>query len=367
MSTDSESLEEVYRSYYRQGATDGLPVVPPTDERVAEMLRGTDANPDRVLGHLGEAERPLTVEKLAAMGVMAGCLPVHMPVLEAGARALADPAANAIQSSTSTGSWAYCWLVNGPIRRELDINGDTGAFGQGWRSNQTVGRALGLAYKTTAEIHPSEKDMGTQGNPFKFNLIAGENEERSPWDPYHVTKGYDRETSTITLSTPQSFVQHVPTEMTAQGVLKGMINNSPPAVFGVKTETWEFNAVYTICPFNAEELADLTRQEIKEYIYENAYKDAGAFGFETFIEEDAEVQPLQVRKFDSPERIKLFVTGGAGRLNGIFGPTVGKTTTKEIRVPDGWERLLEEYRLHLEREWGKDRPGERDLAQSPGE
>jgi len=102
-----KSLEEINQELYEQGMTDGLAVIPPTEERVKEMLRGTDSDPDKMLGRLGNNENSVTVQQLASNAVMAGCVPPYMPVLEAGVKALADSHSNSIQSSVSTGSWAY--------------------------------------------------------------------------------------------------------------------------------------------------------------------------------------------------------------------------------------------------------------------
>ncbi|THE65984.1 hypothetical protein D8Y22_04730 [Salinadaptatus halalkaliphilus] len=358
-----DPFEETYQSFYRRGATDGLPVVTPTEERVDRMLEGTDRDRDEELGTLGTREGVLTVEKLATNAVMAGCLPIHMPVLEAGARALIDPKTNALQMSVSTGSWAYLCLLNGPIRESLDINADTGAFGPGFRSNRTIGRALGLTYKNTARIHPGEKEMSTLGNPFKFSLLAGENEERSPWEPYHVERGYDAEESTITMAAPNSFIQPFRTRVDKRGVLANLIDNTPPRMIGVKSETaneryegTQTEVFYALCPYNAGELADYTKAEIREHIYENSHVpihqfDPGVERSEADSDSDG-LPPFQRRQFDDPDRINLFVTGGSGRWDAIMGPTLGGPTTKAISLPDNWEDLLETYSPHLEREWG---------------
>ncbi len=359
MSQHETDVEGVTGSFYRSGKTDGLPIVPPTEERVERMLEGTDLPRDDVIGRLGTREGALTVEKLAVNGVMAGCLPIHMPLLLAGARALADPKSNAIQASVSTGSWAYLFVVNGPIRRALEVNSDTAAFGPGFRTNRTVGRALGLAYKNTARIHPGEKEMATIGNPFKFSLIAGENEERSPWNPLHVERGYDRDESTITFAAPNSFLQYKfeAGPRSDQELVESLIRHTPPNVRGLKTETAneryegsQLEVFYAICPYNAQELEGYTKAEIGEFIAENARRPAeelsGGGG-------DGGLEPLWGRQFDDPDRINLFVTGGSGRFNAVIGPTFGGPTTERVELPDDWETLLERYGDELDREWGR--------------
>jgi hypothetical protein len=363
MSRSDVDLDEVVRSFYREGKTDGLPVVPPTEERVERMLEGTDLGRGTELGTLGTREGVLTVEKLAVSAVMAGCLPIHMPVLVAGARALVDPKSNAIQASVSTGSWAYLFLVNGPVRGALDLNSDTGAFGPGFRSNRTVGRALGLTYKNCARIHPGEKEMAVMGNPFKFSLLAGENEERSPWDPLHAERGYDADESTITFAAPNSFLQYMPASVSAEGVAESLVRHTPPSMRGLKTDTAneryegaQLEVFYGLCPYNARELSDYSKAEVREYVYENALRPRHESGTALSGGSAGDgLSSLWSRQFDDPDRINLFVAGGSGRFNAVMGPTLGGPTTKRIELPGNWEDLLERYGAELDRDWGQPR------------
>ena len=356
-----ESSAAVSESLYERGLTDGLPIVAPTDERVEEMLRGTDNPRDHVLGRVGNHDNPLTVEALASNAVMAGCVPPYMPVLEAGARALADRSSNSIQFSVSTGSWAYQWLVNGPVREALDIQSSSGAFGPYFRANRTIGRALGLAYKNTARIQPGEKDMAVMGNPFKYSLLAGENEEASPWEPYHATHGFDAEDSTITLAGPNSFIQYFPHETTAEEVLAAMIRNTPPAMVGGTQQGGDFDQTvfHLVNEYNAEELASagLSKQEVKEYICENSDLRVEDFQKGTLWDgalrrHEGKVGPRQVPQFDGPEFVKVVAVGGPGRVNAIVGPSIGGPVTKTVEFPDGWESLVTEYAE--QRDWYAD-------------
>lgn len=362
---DETSFEEVNESYYERGLTDGLPIVPPTDERVEEMLRGTDLSPGTELARLGDREGILTVEKLAVNSVMAGCLPIHMPVLIAGTRAQADPSASITEAAVGTGSSGHLYLLNGPIREQLDINSGTGALGPGFRSNAVIGRALGLTLQNAGKIRPGEQAMGVIGCPFT-NMVAGENQEKSPWEPFHVERGYDPNESTISLTNANCFIQ-----TSARGpnkdekeVLSKLIYNTPPEI------RFRPNAMYALSPTNAYELRNLTKEEVKEYIYENTvvpshqyYEcDPSTYGFdsteeksanvEAFESEDAKVSSTVDHLYRDPSQVKLFVTGGEGAWNAIIGPLEGGPTTKTIDLPNNWEELLETYRPRLEREWG---------------
>lgn len=359
---------------YREGTTDGLPVISPTAEHVSAMLEATDLPGDHEIGRLGTRKGILTIEKLAVNGVMAGCLPVHMPILEAGAEAMCDPESNLLQSSVSTDSYGMMWLVNGPIRDELDINSGTGAWGSHFWSNQSIPRALALTYKNTARLHPGEKNMGTQGNPFRFHLLAGENEEESPWDGFHVEQGRRPDDSAITFANPTSYLMHGSNsgaETNPRGVLNNIIQNIPMSMKCTRAPRLidKLNTVYiALCPANAEELSDYSKQEIKEFIYNNAYhRVPGALG-EDLTEDGGcytpakispdqrealkDIAPIHQRLFDTPESIKIIVTGGSGRRNALIGRCSGGPVTKTITLPENWADVVDNYRPLLDRDWG---------------
>lgn len=351
-----ESIDETYRSYYRSGATDGLPVIPPTEERVERMLDGTDLDADAELGRLGDREGVLTVETVAVNGVMAGCLPIHMPVLLAGARAQVAPGSETIEAAVGTDSSGHLYLLNGPIRGALDVNAGTGAFGPGFRSNRTIGRALGLVLQNTARLRPGEHVMGVIGNPFKNSLVAGENEEGSPWDPFHVERGHDPDRSTITMANVNCFVQssNYGRNKSPTGVLSRLVYNTP-AQFGFRS-----GAVYVISPANADVLSGMSKREVKEYIHANAVVPAGSFsspGGRRRTPEPGAVADVYGRVHDAPEEVEVVVAGGEGAWNALLGPIEGGPTTATIELPDRWDDLLAEYADDLDREWGPPRRG----------
>lgn len=353
----TDDVAEVYRTYYEAGSTDGLPVIPPTDERVETMLAGTDLSPDTQLGRLGDREGVLTVETVAVNAVMAGCLPIHMPVLIAGVKAQLAPESETIEASVGTDSSGHLYLLNGPIRETLDVNCDTGAFGPGFRTNATIGRALGLILKNTAGLQPAEQVMGVIGNPFKNSLVAGENEAKTPWEPFHVERGFDASTSTITLANLNCFVQssNYGGNMTKTTILSRLVHNTPSQL-GFRS-----GAVYVISPTSAAELADHSKREIKEYIHRNAVVPTGSFsspGKSNRTPDPDDLTDTYSRVHDDPAEIEIVVAGGEGAWNAVLGPIEGGPTTVDIELPDDWESLLSEYRSHLDRDWGKQLYGE---------
>ena len=142
--------QDVNNFFYRKGWSDGLPIIPPTEAAVAEMMKGTDLPADHVVAKLIPRLGKATVEKIAVNAVMAGALPVHMPVIIAAVEALADPKNRFDIFEVSTGSWAPFFLVNGPVRTDIHINTGSGMMSPGNIANAAIGRAVALIVKTSA-------------------------------------------------------------------------------------------------------------------------------------------------------------------------------------------------------------------------
>jgi hypothetical protein len=193
---DPGTEEELHQRFLDERWTDMLPIVLPTEERVEAMLKGTSRAPDEVVGRM----RPtmfrefweFTVEKVAVNAVMAGARPEYLPVI----LALASTGQTARSSSTT--SFATIAMVNGPVRAELDMNSGIGAFGPYNHANATIGRAYGLlSQNLQGGSVPGETYMGSQGNSYSYSACFAENEERSPWAPFHTAHGFDAEQSAV--------------------------------------------------------------------------------------------------------------------------------------------------------------------------
>jgi hypothetical protein len=195
---DPDTEENLQALFLESRWTDCLPIVLPTEERVAAMLAGTNRKPDEAVGRL----RPtvyrelweFTVEKVAVNAVMAGARPEYLPVL------LAMAASGTSGRSSSTTSQATVALVNGPIRDEIGMNYGIGAMGPYNHANATIGRAFGLlSQNLQGGSVPEESYMGSQGNFLSYNATFAENEGASPWEPFHVQHGFAAEESTVSL------------------------------------------------------------------------------------------------------------------------------------------------------------------------
>jgi hypothetical protein len=183
---------------YSQGWTDGLPVIPPTDERVAAFLGHLKRGRDEVLGGVPERRRFVTVEQVAANAVMAGCLPEYAPVVVAAVEAILQPAFNLVGPSASLGGSGILLVVNGPVVEQLQINCRNNLFGPGNRANATIGRAIRLVLMNTCGAIPGLFDRSCLGHPGKYSYCIGENAQDSPWLPLHVERGCAAGTSAVT-------------------------------------------------------------------------------------------------------------------------------------------------------------------------
>jgi hypothetical protein len=195
---EPDTEENLRRLFEESWWTDFLPIVLPTEARVEAMLAGTSHSPDEVVGRL----RPtvyrelweFTVEKVAVNAVMAGARPEYLPVI------LAMAASGVTGRSSSTTSFSGVALVNGPIRDEIGMNSGIGAMGPYNHANATIGRAYGLlSQNLQGGSVPGETYMGSQGNPLSYSFAFAENEEASPWEPFHVQHGFEPDASTVSL------------------------------------------------------------------------------------------------------------------------------------------------------------------------
>ena len=201
----ADSEDALQALFLDAGWTDGLPVVLPTEERVAAMLKGTTHPPEEVVGKMRPTETQedwaYTVEQVAVNAVMAGARPAYFPVI----LALASSQVTALHSSTS--SFAAMVVVNGPIRQELRMNSGLGALGPFNHANATIGRAYGLLSRNLGGgAVPGMTYLGSQGNPLNYsNVCFAENEERSPWEPFHVQKGFKPGDSVVSIFRGRTF------------------------------------------------------------------------------------------------------------------------------------------------------------------
>lgn len=184
---------------FARGWSDGLPVTPPTDERVAQMLKGTSRRADEVVGRIPPNLAECTVEKVAINAVLAGCRPEYLPVVLAALEAALEPVFTLHGLLATTYFSGPIIIVNGPIARRIGMNSGINALGQGNRANATIGRALNLIVRNVGGGRPGEADRATLGAPSKYTFCFAEDESDETWEPLSVARGYPRRASTVTL------------------------------------------------------------------------------------------------------------------------------------------------------------------------
>jgi hypothetical protein len=326
------SLQDVNQFYYRKGWTDGLPIIPPTAEAVAEMLTGTDLPPDHIVTKIIPRKGKATIEKIAINAVMAGALPTYMPVLIATVQALADPKTRFDTFEVSTGSWAPFLAINGKIRNDININCSSGALSPGNIANAALGRAVGLIVKNIGGARKAVEDMGVIGNPGKYSLVIGEDEEASPWDPLSVERGFTKEDNTVTVFFPNSFTQSVPVGTDAKGILdtlSGMVSSTMSSVI--------------LIPSWAKVLSSegYTRQKVKDYLAAHI-----STGSATSTGLPSGSGPPKV---DLNSSLMILVAGGPGSFIALLrsaGPGFfeNELVTKKIELPKNWDKLVAKYK-----------------------
>src|SRR5687767_7674719 len=181
-----DDFDAINALYLERGWADGLPIVPPTDRRVEEMLTYCDRPLDQPVAKIAPRYGEATPLRLAANAVMAGCRPEFFPLFVLAIEAMCEEPFNLYGVQATTHLCAPLVIVNGPVGRELGVNSGHNAFGPGTPANATIGRAIRLALLNIGGALPGSGDMSTFGSPSKFSYCVAENEEESPWESLHV-------------------------------------------------------------------------------------------------------------------------------------------------------------------------------------
>ena len=300
---------EAIEHYFSQGWTDGLPVVPPTVERVREFLDHTGRSPSDIVGEEPTKGRVITAEKAAINAVMAGCLPQHFPVVLAAVDAISDSAYNLHAISVSTMGAATLTVVNGPVTRELGMNSGVSVFGPGNRANATIGRAVRLIIANVTGAVAGVLDKATLGHAGKYTWCIAEAEDASPWDPMHVDRGFAAGRSTVTVFAGISPIQ--------TGVDPG---DDPSAIAG------SFRQALLASGSGQDELVVVVSPEALGHIQEASWSK------QRFIELLHEAAPGVVK---GPDSLTIVVAGGDAGGNCAIIPIWGggsnsKSISREI-------------------------------------
>jgi len=343
---------DLIEHYFELGWTDGLPVVPPTRRKVAAFVDALGGEPDILEGKVAPRWGRLTREVLAINAVMAGCLPAYAPVLRAAMAALMDPAFNLNGVQATTHMAAPLVVVNGPIARQIGMNGGANAFGPGNRANATIGRAIRLILLNVGGAHPPDLDKCTLGNPAKYSYAVCENEAESPFAPYHVEHGWRAEDSTVfamAAEAPHSVTDHQCND--PAGILDTLC--SAMSTIASNNAVLSGHCTVALGLEHARTIAQhgWSRSDIRHYLWMHS---GNAFRLLSRDHRYGQVYNRNLPKWyrrdpdsripivPSPDNIHLFVLGGeAGRFSacipgwGHMNTPVVKPVHADAAVPDG--------------------------------
>lgn len=334
-----DDLEAINRIYRERRWSDGLPIVPPTQERVARMLGA----PRRARGEFIAAVAPgygaATVERIAINAVLAGCDPEYLPLLIAATAAVAAPEFN-LQGIQSTTNPVAVWLiVNGPIAQRLNVNSTFNCLGQGAWANATLGRALRLILQNVGGALPGEMDRATQGQPGKYSFCCAENEAGNPWEPLHVERGFARECSTVTVVGAEGTMNmntHAKDAVELARVIAETMIHPPSNEYTHGGEPW-----LVLGPEHAEifKRAGWSKAEVRQRLWEQSKMKAGRMSARDLMRavdsrtaELGTIGPETLLPISArPEEIGIVVAGGPG-THSIYIPSFGNTraVTREV-------------------------------------
>jgi len=338
---DFATDEEFGESAYRNGWTDGLPVVPPTPGRVGSVVEYTDRDPVEMLGVMPPGNGLATVHAVAVNAVMAGCEPQHFPIVLAAIEAVLDPEFNlrGIQATTSPVTPAL--MINGPAATDLEFNSGHDCFGPGTKANAVVGRAVRLCMRNIGYARAGETDMSTQGQPGKYAFCFAENEPSSPWEPHSVERGFPPEASTVTAFQAGMIMNILDFGSKSAGSLLKSLASGMATTNTNSIQIAGGDLALVLCPDHAEILGreGWTKDEVKQFLHQNALLPFSAFsqgvqscirdwrrGSFRFITENT-LLPI----VDDWRHIRVVVAGGAGSQSGFIpGFADGFSTIREI-------------------------------------
>jgi hypothetical protein len=338
--TSSTSYEvgdafEANELFQRNGWTDGLPIVPPTEERVLSFLDAASLTPDELVGVEPVRRRRITAEKVAIAAVMAGCLPQYMPVVAAIVKAMCEPQFGLHGSSASTGGSAPFVVVNGPVRTTLGMNATHNVFANASRANATIGRSVRLFIVNVLGGTPGHLDRSTLGHPGKFTFCIAEDEEDSPWLPLSVERGIAEGQSAVTVMAVESPHQIMnewtedPREILDTYVAAMRANMLTYSI-------WEGNYAIVV-PKQHRQIfaaAHWTKQNIRDYVFDKAHvrrhewRSVGKAAVAGRKDEERVYRALR-----SPDDLLVIAAGGpAGGFGAIVPPWYGRKSLAVTRA-----------------------------------
>jgi len=327
-----DDFDELNRLFEERRWSDGLPIVPPTRERVTAMLGRTRRAPDSLVAAVAPAFGEASVERIAINAVMAGCKPDYLPVLIAAVEAIAAPEFNLQAIQATTNPVAVWIIISGPVAQRLKVNAGMNCLGQGSWANATIGRALRLVLQNIGGALPGEMDRATHGQPGKFSFCCAENEAESPWPPLHVEKGFAPDQNTVTVVGASGTVNmntHAKDAGDVLRVIADTMAHGPSNDYWIGGEPW-----IIISPEHAHILGrdGLAKTDVRQRLWELSRMAAARMAVKDYErtqrarhDELGEIGPATLLPISPrPDLIGLVVAGGPG-THSVYVPSFGDT------------------------------------------
>jgi len=300
------------------------------------MLAAGGLRGDEVFGEIPGRNTVVVADKVAVNAVLAGCRPEFFPVVAGAVKALCHPDFAYHGPASSTGGSAMVLVVNGPIVRRLGINAGNNLFGQGVRANATIGRAVRLTMMNVMQTQPGLFDRATLGNPGKYSFCFAENEDESPWEPFHVSRGLRREQSAVTVYASNSLYQiYNQLAATPEPLLRcfadALCNLGVPNVKGYS------QALLVFAGEHSEVLAKSgwSRHDVATFIIEHARRPVADFKRAARLPGDPtaadETTPRAI--FERPDDFLIVSAGGRAGSWSACLPGWGNKWTRPVTMP----------------------------------
>jgi hypothetical protein len=334
--------EDVDQFFLGRNWSDGLPIVAPTAERVSAMLGRHLARADEIVGRVPTGLGAASLRAIAVNAVMAGCRPEYFDVLVAAVKAVCAPEFNLHAIQATTHPVGPMIMVNGPIAERIGMNSGTNVFGQGNRANATIGRALRLVLITIGQGVPGHTDRATMGQPGKYSFCFAENEAESPWEPYHVSRGFAASDSVVSV-----FGSEGPMNMNDLASDTELLKTFIACMLQPGSNHHQFPTTepfLAISPEHAARLARIgfTRRSLQEYLYEHAEQPVSVHSAQKIEKLMARCRPqwfgpentTGVAKLaDRPDDYRIAIVGGPG-THSMFIPSFGDTVSVSVKVAE---------------------------------
>jgi len=341
------SANDITKTFYKYGWTNGTPITMPTAAAVEEMLAGTDLPKDHIVCNIPPKMGQATVEKIAVNACMAGCLPTYMPVLIAAIQgAVLDDRIYLEGWTCSQSTWGPVLTVSGKIVRDIGLNVDGNFLSPYYKANAAIARAYGYIMMNIGGLRPNIEDLSEMGHEFRMGFCVGDNSEKSPWNPLHEDFGFAKNDNAVTMFWPQ---EH-------RVLQKGSPEAFLTELCKISLLGWEPGLMLIFSPIAAKMFADAgwTKQKILDYIVEYARVPGSQIDVQWLINNMHEPENVSLpvsmehptRLFWNDKHMFSIVGGGnAGPMMAVLagGGDHGGPSCTKIELPEKWDELVKEY------------------------